>query len=124
MNTNIELPEIELQSGDIIEGSKHTRKVILHSDNPNYDGKTVVVRNLKSKEFNKITENMPIEMGLSEVLQMSLEACRIGIVNKDVAKMVDDFPPDIIDQIGGAILGSTKPKEQAVKDFSNPAKDK
>lgn len=124
MNTNTELPEIELQLGDITEGSKYTRKVILHSDNPNYDGKTVIVRNLKSKEFNKITVDMPIEMSLSEVLQMSLEACRIGIVNKDVARMVDDFPPDIIDQIGGAILGSTKPKEQPVKDFSIPAKDK
>jgi hypothetical protein len=121
MNGNQEA-EIELQIGDIVEGAKFTRKIKLVSENPNYDGRVITVRNLTTKEFSKIMEGKTRDMDLSDGIDIGLEACKIGILNKEIAAKADQFPPDVIDQIGAIVMGSAKAKEKQVMDFSNDQK--
>ena len=121
-----DMMEIELTEQDIVEGSKYRKKVKLNTDNPMYKGKVVSYRSLKGDEFAKIMEKMGMDdkPTAAENLRFLIEICKIpGVLTDGVAKMVSQLDQELIGQIAGAILGSSKGDEKKVKDFSEAHKE-
>ena len=112
-------PEIEMTVQDIIDGSKREYRVKIVSDNPTWNGKIMVVRGLSVGEHEQIARKVALDddATVADKLKFGIEACKIGIVNKDIASIANKLDPSIIDQIAEKIMGNSKKKEQAVKDF-------
>lgn len=113
---------MELSVEDITLGMKNERTVIIKSENPFYDGKAVRIRTLRGREFRQITAKVrtgPDDLAGS--FSLALEACKLGILTPGVADQVDSIDQDVILQIGAEILTASKPKEEEIENFSNPA---
>jgi hypothetical protein len=109
----------ELCVEDISLGMAVEKTVVLVSDNPIYNGKSIRVRALRGKEFRQLTARVKVSQNdLASNFALALDACKIAILTPGIASMVDDMDNDIILQIGEAILSASEPKEDVVEDFS------
>lgn len=116
------LPEIELTAEDITAGSKHEKRLVLKSDNPNYNGKTIKYKTLTATEFDTVMSSRNLHSGDVKFSTL-VKICEIGILNPGVGKNAGTLDYDLIVQIGNAIIGASKPDEKKVTDFSEGQKD-
>jgi hypothetical protein len=114
------VPEIELTLQDITEGSNFIRSVVLRSSNPNYNGKTIKYHSLDGDRFALAMENAGLtgNQDPSESFRFLMEICKLGIVNKEVARMFAKADQDVIQQVGKLILGVSKLDEKQTENFS------
>ena len=125
--TRQDMIEMELTEQDIVHGSAYRKKLILKSDNPTYDGKMVTYRTLKGDEFAKAMEKIGMDESptLAENLRFLIEVGKIpGVLSDGIAKKYHELDQDVIAQISGAILGSSKGDEKKVANFSEAPKAK
>lgn len=109
--------EILLTVDDITHGTAFTRKLVLKSSNPHYDGKTVEYRALSAAEMARVMRDSKMGGGAdpSKNFEFMIEACKTGITTAGVGAKADKLDTDIITQIGGAILGVSQPSEAEVE---------
>jgi hypothetical protein len=103
--------EIMLTVDDITHGTAFTKKIVLKSSNPHYDGKTIEYRALSSGEMARVIRDTKMGVGSDngKNFEFLIEACKVGIVTPGVGDKADKLDTEIITQIGGAILGVSQP---------------
>lgn len=111
---------MEITVEDINDGMKVERTVIIEAKNEKYNGKAVRIRTLRGREFRAITQKTRLagKEDLAGAFALSLEACKLGILTPGIRERVDDLDEDVILQVGGEIMATSEPKEEAVQDFS------
>ena len=109
--------EILLTVDDITHGTAFTRKLVLKSSNPHYDGKTIEYRALSASEMAKAMRDAKMGAGADPAknFEFMIEACKIGIATAGVGAKADKLDTEVITQIGGAILGVSQPSEAEVE---------
>ena len=109
--------EILLTVDDITHGTAFTKKIVLKSSNPHYDGKTIEYRALSAAEMAHAMRDSKMGSGAdpSKNFEFMIEACKIGITTAGIGPKADQLDTDIITQIGGAILGVSQPTEAQVE---------
>lgn len=115
-----QVPEIMLTVDDITQGDKLTRKIILKSGNPNFDGKTVEYRALNGNEFRNAMRKagLTADQTAADSFDFMLEASKTGICNPGVGDKIRELRDvDVIKQIGDAIFAVSKPDEKQVSSF-------
>lgn len=111
--------EIDLTPEDITLGSQYSRKLVLQSTNPHYNGKTVEYRALTGKEFSKVMRKVGLsrEQDPAESYEFLIAIGEIGIKNQSIASKFGDLDNDVITQLGNAILGITNVSDKDVDKF-------
>ncbi len=113
LEDNKPVDEIPLTLEDITAGTKFERTVVLKSVNDAYNGKAVKVRSLTGRVFRELMHKFHIKDNDPTVsFDMSMEACRRGIVDKAIASRVDDLDEEVISQLGMAIIVASQPKDE------------
>lgn len=102
--------EIGLTLDDIVQGEKFTRKLVLISDNPNYNKRTInykvptpqeLAQAMRDSDFDREDSASSIEFSLKLI-----EMCTIPeSVGKQFGRVRD---PNIIKQVSDAIMGASK----------------
>lgn len=109
--------EIELTIEDITKGSNYTRNIVIESDNPHYDGKTIKYRTLTGEEMAQAMKASKTGRGTdpADSIAFMIEVGKIGVVTPGIGKVFGQLPNEIILTVGGAILNVSQPSEADVE---------
>jgi hypothetical protein len=112
-------PEIEITLADLTQGKDYIRKIVVKSENPNYDGKTFSYRALTGEEWVVAMRNAGLSgnQDPAESFQFIIEVGKLGVTTPGIGKVFGKFPKEVIEQVGSAIANISKPQEKAVESF-------
>lgn len=111
-----DMAEIELSIQDLTLGKDFTRSIVIKSENPNYDNKTIKYRALTATEFTIAMEKAGLgkEQDPSSSFKFLIRACEMGIVTPGIGPKAGTLDKDIITEVGGKILGVSQSNEAKV----------
>lgn len=105
---------------DITQGDKLTRKIVIQSENPSYNEKTIEYRALNGDEFRNAMRKagLTADQNAADSFEFMMAASEIGVLNPGVGKKIREIRDiKVITQIGEAIFSVSKPDEKKVSSF-------